>query len=296
MNSLELMQDTTSMTKRSANLFAFTLVVWILTTRSSMAVNEDSTSTTFSKSSFFHVQSFDGGPSSQRVLELCDSLRIELARVWNGKSSPTTWEPRCEVVLHPSRESYSKAVGTGGSSSNGSSFVQLKAGGVTSRRMDLLLDQHGALTSLPHELTHVILADFFNGRQPPLWLDKGVAMLADTREKQLLHERDCMDAISSTNALAMDALLRLDQFTSPSQVAPFYGQSLTLARMLAHQKSPETLIEFAKDSMDHGIAAALKQHYQIDDVRELERLWKLEIQTLKSSTNRKTFAFVRFQP
>ena len=113
-------------------------------------------------------------------------------------------------------------------------------------------------------------------------------MLSDTHEKQLLHERDCMDAISSKNAFPIDALVRLDQFTSSSQVAPFYGQSLTLARMLVQQKGPETLIEFAKDSMDHGIAVALKRHYQIDDVSELERQWKKEIQSLKSSTRRRS--------
>lgn len=271
-------------------------VVWFVVSKSSSAIGEDLSRGTFSRSHFFQVQSFDGGPNSQRVLELCDSLRTEIVRVWNRKSGPSTWEPRCEVILHHSRDGYSKAVGPGSSSTNGSSLVQIKSGLISRRRIDLIVDQHGALTSLPHELTHVILSDCFTGRQPPLWFDEGVAMLADTHEKQLLHERDCMDAISSKKAFPIDALVRLDQFTSSSQVAPFYGQSLTLARMLAQQKGPETLIEFAKDSMDHGIAVALKRHYQIDDVRELERQWKKEIQTLKSSTNRKPFGSVRLQP
>ncbi len=284
------------MTKRSANIFALTFVVWFLASRSSIAVEEDSTSTTFSKSNFFQVQSFDGGPSSQSVLELCDSLRIELVRVWNGKSGPTTWEPRCEVILHRSREGYSKAVGPGSDSTNGSSFVQLKSGVISNRRIDLIVDQQGALTSLPHELTHVVLADCFDGRQPPLWLDEGVAMLADTHEKQMLHERDCMDALSFKNALPIGALVRLEQFASSGQVAPFYGQSLSLVRMLAQQKKPETLIEFAKDSMDRGIEVALNRHYQIDGISELEKQWKMEMQTLKTSTKRKQFVSVRFQP
>ncbi len=79
--------------------------------------------------------------------------------------------------------------------------MQLKSGVIANRRIDLLVDKQGALTSLPHELTHVVLADCFAGRQPPLWLDEGVAMLADTHDKQMLHERDYMDALSSKNAL-----------------------------------------------------------------------------------------------
>lgn len=257
---------------------------------------EDSHSSTFSKSSFFQVQTFGEGPSSQKVLDLCETLRAEIVRVWIGKVGPPTWEPRCEVILHKSREEYSKAVGPGSSSTNGSSLVQLTSGVISRRRIDLVIDQQGALTSLPHELTHVILADCFEGRQPPLWLDEGIALLSDTHEKQLLHERDCMDAMTSKNALRLDALVQLDQFTSSSQVAAFYGQSLTLVRMLAQKRSPATFIDFAKDSMDKSIVVALQRHYHIDDVGELEKLWKMELHTLQSSTKRIPFVSVRLKP
>ena len=284
------------MPKPSVHLLVLIFGVWILASKGSTALGEDSPNHTFSKSNFFNVQSFAGGPSSQKVLDLCDSLRTELVRVWSGKVGPPTWEPRCEVIIHGSRAEYSKAVGPGSDSTNGSSIVQLQSGDIASRRIDLIVDKHGVLSALPHELTHVILSDCLAGRQPPLWLDEGIAMLSDTHEKQLLHERDCIDAISSKNELSIDALVRLNQFSSSNQVAPFYGQSLTLVRMLALQKSPETLIKFAKDSMDNGIAVALKRHYQINDVGELERLWRLELLALKSSTKRKPFVSVRFQP
>lgn len=282
------------MPKIAAHLSLLAFTVFLLVSKSPSANGEDSPGRTVSQSNFFQVQSFAEGPNSQKVLELCDLLRTELLGVWSGKVGPTMWEPRCEVIVHRSREEYANAVGPGSGSTNGSSLVQLKSGVVTSRRIDLIMDQQGALTSLPHELTHVVLSDCFGGRQPPLWLDEGIAMLADTQEKQLLHERDCMDAISSKNALTIDALLKLNQFTSSHQVAAFYGQSLTLVRMLAQQKSPDTLIEFAKDSMDHGMAMALHRHYQIDDVRELEKHWEREVQTLKSSFKRKRFMSVRY--
>ena len=45
-------------------------------------------------------------------------------------------------------------------------------------------------------MTHVVLADLLNGRQPPRWADEGMAILADTRDKQLLHERDLTAAVA----------------------------------------------------------------------------------------------------
>ena len=274
------------MTKHPYNLPVVIFSVCFLVLKISNSQGIDFSSHAFSKSNFFQVQSFADGPSSETVLQLCDSLRTELQKVWIAKQGPQTWEPRCEVILHRSRDSYSKAVGPGSSSTNGSSLVQLKSGVISKRRIDLMLDQQGTLTSLPHELTHVILADCFKGRQPPLWLDEGIAMLADTHEKQLLHERDCMEAVSSKSAITMEELVKLDRFSSSNQVAAFYGQSLALVRLLTHRKSPDSLIEFANDSIDRGIATALKCHYDIDGVCELERQWKNEVETFHSSRRR----------
>ncbi len=284
------------MTKHPENLPLIIFCIWFAVPEISNSQGMDASGHTFSKSNFFHVQSFAGGPSSQKVLDLCDSLRIELQSVWGTKERLQLWEPRCEVILHRSRSSYHQAVGPGSGSTNGSSLVQLNSGVIASRRIDLMMDQNGALTALPHELSHVILADCFRGRQPPLWLDEGIAMLADTHEKQLLHERDCMDAVSSKNALNLEELVRLEVFNSTSQVAAFYGQSLTLVRMLAQRKSTGSLIDFANDTIDSGIATALMRHYDIDGVRELERQWKIELHAFHRSEKRMPLASARFKP
>lgn len=282
------------MPKQPVNFMVIILGIWFSV--QNISISQDASSHTFSKSNFFHVQSFEGGPSSQKVLDLCNSLRIELQKVWGTQEVSQLWEPRCEVILHRSRSSYQQAVGPGSGSTNGSSLVQFTSGVITSRRIDLMMGQNGALTSLPHELSHVILADCFRGRQPPLWLDEGIAMLADTHEKQLLHERDCKDAVSSRNALTLEELVRLDQFSSSSQVAAFYGQSLTLVRMLSQRKGPGSLIDFANDTIDSGIATALTRHYEIDGVRELERQWKEELHAFRSSEKRMPLVSTRFKP
>lgn len=73
--------------------------------------------------------------------------------------------------------------------------------------------------------------------------------------------------------MPLSALLALEQFTSPSQMPAFYGQSLSLVGMLARHGKPRTLIDFAVDAQNNGYAHALKRHYNIDSVSELESRW-----------------------
>lgn len=229
---------------------------------------------TEASSDHFHVRSPADGPSAESVLKLCESLREELQQTWGGNDPPQSWQPKCQVVVHATRAAYLKIVGPGGSQTTGSSLIQLEAGKIVSRQIDLLLDSQGTVSALPHELTHVVLADRFGGRQPPQWLDEGIAMLADTRGKQLLHERDCRDAIAANQALPMAELLRLSEFTSAGQVAPFYGQSLSLVHMLATKDQPAKIVKFALEALDQGYDQALQKHYGIESVDELERLWR----------------------
>lgn len=229
---------------------------------------------TETSSDHFHIRSPAGGPSATSMLKLCESLREELQQVWGGDDPPSSWQPKCHVVVHATRAAYLKIVGPGGSQTTGSSLIQFESGKICSRRIDLLLDSQGAASALPHELTHVILADRFGGRQPPQWLDEGIAMLADTRGKQLLHQRDCRDTLAANHALPISELLRLSEFTSAEQVPAFYGQSLSLVQMLATKGKPAKIIDFALEAMDQGYDRALQIHYGIEGVDSLEHQWR----------------------
>ncbi len=248
------------------------------------------------KSEHFTVRSYPDGSSAKSVLQLCEAVRAELQRVWHSDLNLAKWEPRCEIVVHSNRESYQRIV-AGDFTSFGSSLIKMDAGKVVARRIDLLIDPNGSLSALPHELTHVVLADQFNGRQPPLWMDEGIAMLADTREKQLLHHRDCSEALTAGRAFSLKELLRLEQFTSAEQVPAFYGQSLTLVRMLSEQGKPQGVVPFAIDTLDLGIDKALQKHYAIRDVNELEDRWRIAMNAKSTSSSQLTsIVNVRFQP
>ncbi len=222
----------------------------------------------------FEVQSFASGPEALKVIELCESLRAELARVWGGGEVPSNWTPRCSIAVHPTRASYLSVVGPDGGQTSGCSLIQLDADTVVGRRIDLLVETSGAFHALPHELTHVVLADRFRGRQPPHWLDEGIAMLADTDEKQSLHDRDCRAALQGGTAFSVGEILHLQQFSSPDQMPAFYGQSLSLVRMLSERDNPEKLIPFALEAQSSGFESALKRHYSINSIGDLQRAWQ----------------------
>lgn len=249
-------------------------VCWMIALAGSSAAQTIPTAASAASSAFFVVQAFPAGPNASDVLGLCEQLRAELRQHWGVREQSQSWEPRCRIVLHGSTESYLAAAGAQAARTKGCATIRLQDGRIAARQIDLLVEPDGTLPALPHELTHIVMADRFLGRQPPHWFDEGVAMLADARDKQLLHERDCRDALATGRSLPLSTLLQLEQFTSPDQLPAFYGQSLSLVRMLSQDRKPETLLHFAADSQEVGYVQALRRHYGIGSVHELEARWR----------------------
>jgi hypothetical protein len=250
------------------------LVVTLCSTSPLLAQLTNSSRSADCVDSYFLVRNTQQGPPATSILALCQQLRSELVTLWGGAQSNSPWDPLCEIVLHPTLESYVRATAPEAAQTMGCSTIELQAGKVSKRRIDLRIANDGTLPALAHELTHVVLADRFQGRQPPHWLDEGIAMLADTREKQMLHERDCREAMATGRALPLDTLLHLEQFSSAEQMPAFYGQSLSLVNMLVHERPPQQLIAFALECQHLGYPEALKKHYGINSTRELAARWQ----------------------
>ncbi len=243
----------------------------------------------------FVVTSHATGLVPDKVAELCESLRFELGRAWcDGPLS--AWSPRCEIHVHGTQANYVQAVGQAGSQTLGSSLIQVNSGRTLSRRIDLLVDPDGNLPALPHELTHVVLSDRFDGQQPPHWLDEGAAMLADTEHKRSLHERDCRDALHRGSAMPLSVLFGLEQFTSVDQMAAFYGQSASLTKFLCAKGDIQKVTRFGMDAMRVGYQLSLQHHYQIASVTELERQWKKHVYNSDPKQSNPIASVVSFRP
>ena len=133
-----------------------------------------------------------------------------------------------------------------------------------------------SLSALPHELTHVILADLFNGRQPPRWIDEGIAVLADQASKQQLHQRDLKLAFDNQATFSAGELLLSENYPQAKRMGTFYGQSASMVAFLAQREDPAKLILFTRRVLEQGYDVALREIYQIDGISAFERLWNVD--------------------
>jgi hypothetical protein len=211
----------------------------------------------------------------------CETLHQQLYEKWFAEKNPHGWSTKCMVVLHPNQESYLAVVGQGAAATAGASVVERIANCKNSaancigrRRIDLRGDRADYLTAaLPHELTHVILADHFSEDSLPRWADEGMAVLADTQAKRDLHARDLRGAWARGTTFRVADLLPLKDYPATDRFAVFYGQSLSIVDFLVSRDSPHQFVKFLDMAKLNGYDQALRDCYRIGDISELERLW-----------------------
>lgn len=238
---------------------------------------------TQAESANFVVVNYAAGEDARQVAEHCERWKAKLQKFWCGQDDETAWTPKCQIVLHAGRAQYLAVVGIGGAQTYGSSLLDFgRDRRVNQRQIDLRGDNALGLAALPHEMTHVILADLLDGRQPPRWADEGMATLADTHDKQMLHERDLTAGLASRTAFRVGELMSIDTYPHPTRIAAFYGQSVSLTAYLALRDDPAKFVEFLRRGMDRGYDRALREVYAIDGVTHLERLWHEERSATRS--------------
>lgn len=222
----------------------------------------------------FVVHSQVQQPQSEDVLRVCESLCAQLQTQWLGGTRAEPWLPRCEIVLHATRESYLREVGMGAGQTRGSCLIKFDGDRIAVRRIDLLADDPArALSALAHELTHVILADRFGQPSLPRWADEGLATLADAESKRALHRRDLLSAVQIGEHMRLIDLLSVEMYPPKHQFAVFYGQSMSLAEFLVQRDEPARLVDFVEQAQELGHDLALQRVYGIRSVAELERRW-----------------------
>lgn len=211
------------------------------------------------------------------MAEACEGLRDKLVRQWLGPVEPAEWNPKCELVLHPTEAAYLREVGSGSRNTVASSLIDSKQGRISLRRIDVLATKPGwERASLAHELMHVVLADCFSGKQLPRWIDEGVAVLADPLEKQERHLRDLRTAMASRSEFRLMELLTLSDYPASRRWGTFYGQSASLVRYLLDQATTEQFVEFVQLAQSQGYEHGLRHVYGIG-IAELEHRWRATV-------------------
>jgi len=181
---------------------------------------------------------------------------------WLGKQPSQPWVPKCDVVVHPHVAEYVQALGPGSQQTSGCATIQLDQGRVVARRIDFRADAADWKTeTLPHELTHVVLADRFCRFRISPWADEGIAMLAESPTKLRRRLNDLRQVAADRSIYTARDLINVNSSPEPASRAAFYGQSLALVSLLLDWGSREQLLQFVEASQLKGPDAALRDIY-----------------------------------
>jgi hypothetical protein len=138
----------------------------------------------------------------------------------------------------------------------------------------LLADQSKyQANALPHEITHVVIADRFVTQAIPHWADEGMAILAESAAQRELHLVKLEEGIASQGVYRLAQFLAGELYPAGNARALFYGQSVSITKFLVDQGTEATFVRFLESAAAVGYDRALSEHYEINDVAELEARW-----------------------
>lgn len=206
------------------------------------------------------------------VGQTAEAARKAMYERWAGVPA-TNWSPRCDVYLHSDGPAYAK--GTGKAPAHpGHSTVQIRAGRVVGRRIDLRLDEPTALDgALPAEVTQVVLADLFADQPLPKWALVGMAALAESPECVARYQRAVPGLLQERKLFAVGPFLDQPNFPDPTAVTAFYAESVSLVAFLVELKGPKAFTTFLREAPRRGFRQALTSHYGFRDPAELQDRW-----------------------
>lgn len=217
-----------------------------------------------------------------RVARIAESVRTEQTQRWAGSSPAAAWSPRCDIYLYPTAALFHQATGQP-ENSPGFSTMGLNAGRVSARRVNLRADHANLLHAiLPHEVTHVVLADLFSTQQIPRWADEGMAVLSEPTSEQDLRAADLEKPLTSGELFKLSDLMVMD-YPNGRFWSLYYAQSVSLTRFLVEQGTPAQFVQFVKSSQRAGVENELRRVYQIEGFPDLQKRWIAHVQTQRSN-------------
>jgi hypothetical protein len=209
---------------------------------------------------------------AEAAARVAEETRAVQAKVWGSPALNQAWNPRCDIHLYPNGKAFAQATGQP-ENSPGFSTMNVSGGRVTARSMSVRADHAGLLKAiLPHELTHVVLADLFTAKQIPRWADEGMAVLAEPSAQQSLRASELEEPLQAARLFELSNLMSMD-YPEAKDWSLYYAQSVSLTRFLVEQATPERFLQFVQNANGTGIEAALRDLYQIRGFAELQDRW-----------------------
>jgi hypothetical protein len=230
---------------------------------------------------------------AEKVAQLAESGREQQIRRWAGSSPRGPWSPRCDIYIYPTAAVFSQMTNQP-EESPGFSTMGMNAGKIIARRVNLRADHPNLLHAiLPHEITHVVLADLFPHQQIPRWADEGMAVLSEPRSEQGLRAADLDAPLAAGRLFHVEDLMVMD-YPDGKFWGLYYAQSVSLTRFLVEQSSPARFIEYVQSAQRNGHEAELRRIYKIDGFADLQKRWlayaRNQTSAVTASSDKKTDA------
>ncbi len=209
---------------------------------------------------------------AEQVAHAAEGVRREGTKRWTSKLPATPWQPKCDIYLFPTARMY--AVETGQpEDSPGFSSMKMEGGLITERLVHLRADHPTCVQAvLPHEVTHVILADHFPVSQIPRWADEGMAVLAEPADEQRRRATDLVDPLGKNVYFSVEVLMGMP-YPDQRYWGLYYAQSVSLTRFLVEQGSHAQFLQFLQGAQREGFEAQLRKVYKIEGYADLQARW-----------------------
>jgi hypothetical protein len=209
---------------------------------------------------------------AERVAQIAEAARAHQCQRWMGSAPAGPWAPRCDIYLYPTAAIFQQSTGQP-QSSPGFSTMGINAGRVVARRVNLRADHTNLLhTILPHEITHVVLADIFPTQQIPRWADEGMAVLSEPASEQDLRALDLAKPLATGELFKLSDLMAMD-YPNGRYWSLYYAQSVSLTRYLVEQGTPAQFVQFVRSAQRTGIENELRRIYKIKGFADLQNRW-----------------------
>lgn len=202
---------------------------------------------------------------ARQVAETAERCREELAIAWLGKTLPRWYRP-CRITVKVGQ------LGAGGATT-----FAFDQGEVFGWRMTVQGSLERVLDSvIPHEVSHTIFATHFR-RPLPRWADEGAASLVEHESEQQRQRLMLNQVWKSSRHIPLRELLAMTEYPADMQsVMTLYAEGYSLADFLVQAGGDEgraRFLVFLDDAHERGWDAALRRHYSLKNINDLEGRW-----------------------
>ena len=210
---------------------------------------------------------------AEQAAEAAEAVRARQGTRWGSKAVQGPWSPRCDVYLYPTARDFARMTGQP-ETSPGFSTMGVSGGRIVTRRVNLRADHPQLLSAiLPHEVTHVVLADVFSDQQIPRWADEGMAVLAEPDAEQAGRAADLTGPLAEQRLFKLGQLMSID-YPESRHWNLFYAQSVSLTQFLVRQGTASQFVAFIKNAQRNGPETAVREVYKFDGLDDLESRWR----------------------